>query len=112
MDEYIYKGKQVDVYFEIRFIDTLAFLPASISTLNDNLKKDCTSTKQLRKVFKNVSNQFTSDVEFKLMTSKGVYPYEYVNNYDKLHETQLPPKEAFYSSLNNSNCGDEDYKHY
>jgi len=30
VDEYIYKGKQVDVYFEIRFVDTLAFLLDSI----------------------------------------------------------------------------------
>ena len=24
------------------------------------------------------------------MTSKGVYPYEYIDNYNKLYETQLP----------------------
>ena len=44
------------------------------------------------------------------MTSKGIYPNEYVNNYNKLYETQLPPQDAFYSSLNNSLCSDKDYK--
>ena len=44
------------------------------------------------------------------MCSKSIYPYEYINNYKKLLETYLPPKEAFYSSLNNSHCSDEDYK--
>ena len=110
VDTYVYKGKKIDVYFEIRFVDTLAFLPASISTLTDNLKKDCTTTKQLRKVFKNVSKQFTSDEKFKLMISKGAYPYEYVDNYNKLYDAQLPPQKAFYSSLNNSSCSDDDYK--
>ena len=61
-------------------------------------------------MFKNTSKQFSNDEEFKLMTSKGVYPYECIDNYYKLHETQLPPKEAFYSSLNNSSCKDEDYQ--
>nr|XP_012563435.1 unnamed protein product [Hydra vulgaris] len=31
---------------------------------------------------------------------KGVYPYEWVDSIDKLNETQLPPKESFYSRLN------------
>jgi hypothetical protein len=44
------------------------------------------------------------------MCSKGIYPYEYINNYEKLLGIQLPPKEAFYSSLNNSHCSDEDYQ--
>ena len=48
-------------------------------------------------------------MQFQLMTSKGIYMYEYIDNYNKLHEKQLPPKEAFYSSLNNSHCNDEDY---
>ena len=46
----------------------------------------------------------------KLMTSKGIYPYEYIDNYNKLHETQLPEQNKFYSSLNNSSCKDEDYQ--
>ena len=45
------------------------------------------------------------------MCFKGIYPYEYINNYEKLLEIQLPPKEAFYSSLNNSHCKDKDYQH-
>jgi len=30
---------------------------------------------------------------------KGVYQYDYVDSVDKLLETALPPKEAFYSNL-------------
>ena len=44
------------------------------------------------------------------MCSKGIYPYEYINNYNKLYETQLPPQVAFYSSLTNSKCSDKEYK--
>jgi len=44
------------------------------------------------------------------MISKGVYPYEYIDKYEKLNETQLPPQEMFYSSLNNSYCSDIDYQ--
>ena len=61
-------------------------------------------------MFKNTSKQFSVDEQFKLMCSKGIYMYEYINNYEKLLETQLPPKEAFYSSLNNSHCRNKDYK--
>ena len=50
------------------------------------------------------SEQFTDDEQFKLMISKGVYPYEYIDNYNRLYETQLP-ETKFYSS-----CDDEDYK--
>ena len=88
----------------------MAFLPTSIANLTSNLKKECKTIEQLRAVFKNTSEQFKDDMQFQLMTSKGIYMYEYIDNYNKLHETQLPPKEAFYSSLNNSHCSDEDYK--
>ena len=101
------KDINVDVKFEIRFINTLGFLPASFATLTENLKKECTSIKELRGVFKNVSNEFTNDTQFKLMISKGVYPYEYIDKYEKLNETQLPSQDQFYSSLNNSHCSDE-----
>ena len=38
------------------------------------------------------------------------YPYEYIDNYNKLYETKVPPKTEFYSSLSNSSCNNEDYQ--
>ena len=46
-----------------------------------------------------------------LIRKKGVYPYEYMDSIERLSETKLPPKEAFYSKLNNTNISDEDYDH-
>ena len=38
--------------------------------------------------------------QYKLLIKKGIYPYEYMTDWDKFKETKLPPKEAFYSKLN------------
>ena len=46
-----------------------------------------------------------------LLTRKGVYPYDYVTSIDKLKETKLPSKEAFYSKLYDEEISDEDYQH-
>ena len=42
-------------YFEIRFIDSLGFLPASVEKLTNNLKKECKTIEHLRAVFKNTA---------------------------------------------------------
>ena len=42
---------------------------------------------------------------------KGVFPHEYINSVGRLDEAELPPKCAFYSKLNDSDIGDEDYEH-
>ena len=34
-----------------------------------------------------------------------------MTSWDKFKETQLPPKEAFYSKLNMNNISHEDYEH-
>ena len=41
---------------------------------------------------------------------KGVFPYEWFDCIDKLNETSLPPKEAFYSKLKQSGITDKEYK--
>ena len=89
-----------DITFEIRFIDSFKFLQTSLSNLVSNLQpSDFINTKH---TFKNNTS---------LLTRKGVYPYDYVSSLDKLSETQLPPKEEFYSKLNDEDISDEDYQH-
>lgn len=39
----------------------------------------------------------------------GVFCYDYVDSWEKLGETELPPKEDFYSKLTNENISDEQY---
>ena len=46
-----------------------------------------------------------------MLLRKGVYPYEYMDSWEKLNETVLPPKKAFYSNLNLEDISDEDYLH-
>ena len=40
---------------------------------------------------------------------KGVYPYEYRDDWEKFNETSLPEKEDFYSDLNMKDITDADY---
>ena len=46
-----------------------------------------------------------------LLTRKGVFPYEYMDSFERFNEESLPPKEAFYSKLKMEGISDEDYEH-
>ena len=46
-----------------------------------------------------------------MLLRKGVYPYEYMDSWEKFNETTLPPKKDFYSNLNLEDISDEDPKH-
>ena len=45
---------------------------------------------------------------FILLLRKGVYPYEYMNYWEKVNETSLPEKEDFYNYLSVKEITDED----
>ena len=102
VDEYKSKrtGEIVSLNFEIRFIDSFKFLQMSLTNLVGNLQPDD---------FHNTKEIFKENVD--LLTRKGVYPYDYVSSIEKLSETQLPPKDKFYSKLNDEDISDEDYQH-
>ena len=42
---------------------------------------------------------------------KGIYPYEYITSLETLYETQLPPIEAFYSTLKGESITKDEYEH-
>ena len=93
-------GKILPINFEIKFLDSFKFLQTSLANLVSNLSSDD---------FNNTKHVFKSNTS--LLTRKGVFPYDYVSSIDKLSETQLPPKDEFYSKLNDEDISDEDYQH-
>ena len=44
-----------------------------------------------------------------LVGGKGVFPYEYMNSWERFSETSWPPKKAFYSELNLEDITYKDY---
>ena len=44
------------------------------------------------------------------MISKGIYPYDFIDNYNKMYTTILPSIDKFYSRLNDSSCNEKDYE--
>ena len=49
--------------------------------------------------------------KFILLLQKGVYPYEYMDGWEKFNEISLPEKEDFYSHLNMEIITDGDHAH-
>ena len=49
--------------------------------------------------------------KFVLLLRKGVYPYEYMDSWERFSETLLPPKNDFYSELTLEDITDKDYNH-
>ena len=48
---------------------------------------------------------------FILLLRKGIYPYQYIDSWERFDETPLPYQEAFYSSLNMEGITSVDYRH-
>lgn len=85
-----------------KFIDSMRFMNSSLEKLASYMK----DVPIVKKGFSNIHPDNLS-----LLRRKGVYPYEYVSGPEKLTETQLSPKDAFFSSLTDCGISDEDYSH-
>ena len=92
-----------------------------IKTKNEKLILECYNCKQrYRKKFnKELIERFASTYgfcnndlnKFVLLLRKGVYPYEYADNWERFSEISLPSKEDFHSNLNMEDISDIDYRH-
>ena len=65
----------------------------------------------LKKNFNHTSRFWGCDEKFRLMIRKGVYPYEYMDSWEKFEKTGLPPKDAFCSRFNMKGISDQDHEH-
>ena len=103
-EKYISFSKYITNKFSIRFVDSLRFMPNSLAELASNLTN--ANKYKFRETLKHFS---ITDID--LVTRKGVFPYDYVDSWNKLNETKLPPIDDFYSILTASTISNEDYEH-
>ncbi|XP_050509169.1 uncharacterized protein LOC126886339 [Diabrotica virgifera virgifera] len=91
-------------HIQFRFLDSFRFMGFSLEKMVSFLDKE--QLENLKAEFKNVSSD-----NFELLTHKGIFCYDYIENIERLNETQLPNKIQFYSKLNDEEISEEDYAH-
>ena len=75
-----------------------------------NYEKDF--NKELIKRFTNIYECYNEDInKIILLLKKGVYPYEYMDSWERFGETSLPDKDAFFGSLNLEDITDVYHRH-
>ena len=91
-----------------------------VRAMNETLFKciDCEKeyekeiNKELVERFANTYKFFNNDInKFIMLLRKGVYPYEYMDGWNKFNEKIIPSKELFYSNLTLENISEVDYMH-
>ena len=88
-----------------------ASLSQSIDVISENDKKKISQAELIEK-FPNTYQFCNRDPnKFALLLRKGVYPYEYMDSWERFKEESLPDKKSFYSELNKEDVTDEDYTH-
>ena len=88
-----------------KFTDNTRFMTDSLSQSINKI-----SQASLIEKFPNTYQLCNKDHnKFALLLRKSVYPYEYMDCWEKFKEESLPDKESFYSELNNEHITNEDY---
>ena len=81
------------------FIDSKQFMNSSLEKLAKILSDND---------FKYLSEVFSPE-QIKLVTQKRVYPYEWMDSFERFFEDKLPDKKHFYKSLKNKHISEKDY---
>ena len=127
-EEYISVSKYYefdDEKIEIRFLDSIKFLPASLDELSSNLLENGkeefknlmlnTTKNEQDNIFWVEEKSFIKhethinsnfNVNFKKLSEvvkipriKGIFPYDYIDSFEKYNETNIPSDENFYNKL-------------
>ena len=99
---------------KLQFKDSAQFVLSSLDKLVSNLQKKAVKDNNTQEIFRNTWEYFARkklpEEAFALLTRKGVYSYRYMNGWDKMKETTIPPKEEYYNDLVQRHISDEDYQ--
>ena len=120
--EGIHNNKCLDCNSCLDYVRITTARPSSLERKNEKLLLKCFNcnnyykkkfnNKELIKKFKNTYSFCNNNLnKLILLLRKGVYPYEYMDNWERFNEISLRSKESFYSNLNTENVEDIDYRH-
>ena len=96
-----------------RLLDSIDHLPASLDELVEDLKRDNRVKFQYLLQWSELIGLDADEKKIKTecASRKGIFPYEFITDYQKLIDAKcIPPIEDFYSSLNNSEISREDHR--
>ena len=100
------KCKGCDCFLEYEsFKDNLIKYKCLLCNKDYSNKLDEKSKKRFKNTFKFSYNDIN---KFILLLRKDIYPYEYIDDWEKFNETTLLEKEEFYSDLNMEDITDTD----
>jgi len=89
----------------LTFIDSLQFMGSSLDQLVKNLKGEG------KNKFRHLEKEF--GIHFELLTRKGIYPYSFMDNWDKFNvPTEDLEKKHFTNDLTGDEITDEDFQFY
>ena len=112
LSEGLHNNKCLDCESCLDYTKTKKFLKLILKCLNCKQYYEKSFNKELIKRFASTYEFCNGNLnKFILLRRKGVYPYEYMDNWERFDETSLPNKESFYSNLNMENIDDIDYRH-
>ena len=112
LTEDIHGDKCVDCKSDLSYMKVIdeALIFRCFNCKKKNYKKEI--NKELIKRFASTYKFCNNDLnKFVMLFRKGIYPYEYIDGWDKFNETSIPSKESFYSNLTMENISETDYKH-
>jgi len=89
----------------LQFIDSFQFMSSALDRLSSNLPND--------KFFYTYSeSDGGSEGDLVLLKKKGVYPYDYIDSFQRFEERKLPPIKEFYSVLKKkTDISQDEYQH-
>ena len=112
LSEGIHNNKYSDCESNLDYIKILKNGKLILKCFNCNIYYKKKFNKDLMKKFKNTYSFCNSDLDkFILLLRKGVYPYEYMDSWERFNETSLPSKKEFYSNLNMEDIDEIYYRH-
>ena len=99
-------GVEKPVYEHIRLLDSFRFMSSSLDTLANNLPAD---------EFSLLENYFKDwpESSVQMLKQKGFFPYNYIDSFPKLRETELPSREKWTNSLQQYQVSvtEDEYEH-